>query len=76
MRQIHLTTSLASHRLHVIVIQGQRRKEYNPKSASAHRLHMALSALPVFSVYVDHFGPSVFYNVPKPARAVCPPPGR
>lgn len=65
MRQIHLTTSLVNHKLHVIIWRGKNRKEYKPTPKSAHRLHMALSARPVSSVFIDDFGPSVFYNVPR-----------
>lgn len=52
-------------KLIVTISRGPRVKMYYPTPASAARLHRLLAEKTPCSVFIDGFGPSVFYEVEK-----------
>lgn len=74
MRQIRVASSVINSQLRVTFYRANSQKVYMPGSKSADRLDKFLGGITPQRVFIDSFGPSVFYNIPKVVKAVYPPP--
>ena len=62
---IRVASSVITSELMVTISRGLRVKMYYPTPASATRLNRLLADKTPHAVFIDRFGPSVFYKVQR-----------